>query len=73
MKKYYKIDKTNRDSRLELEEHTLEDLKAYFTIDNEDYSNIDRIAEVEDIYDLREFLEKEAEGMAVPYEFVEVE
>lgn len=73
MKKYHMIDKTERNTREELKMWTLEELKAYFTIDDEDFSNADKMDKVQDIDDLENLLREEADGMEVHYEFEEVE
>lgn len=71
-KKYYMIDKRNRRVSTEMKEYTLEELKEYFTYDDGEISNVERMTEVKDIDDLMELLEEEAAGMAVPYAFTEV-
>lgn len=70
--KYRMIDKRTRNSREELKEYTLEELKAYFTIEDDEISNVEEMAKVQDIDDLVDLLEREAAGMEQPYIFEEV-
>lgn len=70
MKKYYIIDKRERNAEAEAKAYTFEELKNYFQ-PPEDFSQelIEEWENIEDLDDLREFLEHEANGMAQPYEF----
>ena len=70
MKKYYIIDKRDRNAESEAKAYTFEELKACFQ-PPEDFPEelIEEWESIEDLYDLREFLEHEAGGMAQPYEF----
>ena len=70
--KFYMIDTRVRNLYDQMKEYTIEELKEYFTINDGEISNVDRIAEIKDIYDLVDFLEEEAEGMEIPYHFIEV-
>ncbi len=75
MKKYNMVDKRCRDSREELKEYTLEELKEYFKPDDPDYSEyeeeLEKWKKIRDIDDLVSFLEWQANGMAQPYTFSE--
>ena len=70
MKKYYIIDKRDRNAESEAKAYTFEELKACFQ-PPEDFPEelIEEWENIEDLYDLREFLEHESNGMAQPYEF----
>lgn len=72
MKKYRMIDLSERNTRAELKAYTLNELKAYFTVDSDEYSNVAKMSKVNDILDLEELLKEEADGMALNYEFEEV-
>ena len=70
MKKYYIIDKRERNAESEAKAYTFEELKASFQ-PPEDFPEelIEEWEEVAGLYDLREFLEHEAGGDMQPYEF----
>jgi hypothetical protein len=70
MKKYYIIDKRERNAESEAKAYTFEELKACFQ-PPEDFPEelIDEWESIADLYDLREFLEHEANGMEQPYTF----
>lgn len=70
MKKYYIIDKRDRNAESEAKAYTFEELKNYFQ-PSKDFPEelIDEWENVADLYDLCEFLEHEAGGMEQPYEF----
>ena len=70
MEKYYIIDKRDRNAEAETKAYTFEELKACFQ-PPEDFPEelIEEWENIADLYDLREFLEHEAGGMAQSYEF----
>ena len=70
MKKYYIIDKRDRNAEAEAKAYTFEELKACFQ-PPEDFPKelIKEWENAADLYDLREFLEHEAGGMEQPYTF----
>lgn len=70
MKKYYIIDKRDRNAEAETKPYTFEELKACFQ-PPEDFPEelIEEWENVADLYDLREFLRHEAGGDVQPYEF----
>lgn len=67
---YHIIDKRERNAEAEIKAYTFEELKACFQ-PPEDFPEelIDEWENVADLYDLREFLEHEADGMEQPYTF----
>lgn len=67
---YYIIDKRDRNAEAETKAYTFEELKACFQ-PPEDFPEelIEEWENVADLYDLREFLEHEADGMEQPYSF----
>ena len=67
------IDENNRNVWEKLKEYTLEELKEFFTTDNKEYSNVEKMKFVKDIDDLEELLAEEYDGMRVPYRFEVVE
>ena len=67
------IDENNRNAWEKLKECTLEELKEFFTTDNKEYSNVEKMKSVKDIEDLEELLAEEYDGMRVPYRFEVVE
>lgn len=73
MEKYIMIDDNNRNAWEKLKEYTLEELKEFFTTDNKEYSNVERMKSVKDIDDLKELLAEEYNGMRVPYKFEKIE
>lgn len=73
MKRYRMIDKRDRDTHEELKEYTLQELKEYFEPNKEDFPELHKLWEqVKNLYDLKEYLKAEADGMKVPYEFEEM-
>lgn len=70
MKKYYIIDKRDRNAESEAKAYTFEELKACFQ-PPEDFPEelIDEWENAADLYDLREFLRHEADGDMQPFEF----
>lgn len=70
MKKYYIIDKRDRNAESETKAYTFEELKNCFQ-PPEDFPEelIEEWESIADLYDLREFLEHEAGGMEQPYSF----
>ena len=67
------IDENSRNAWEKLKEYTLEELKEFFTTDNKEYSNVEKMKSVKDIEDLEELLAEEYDGMRVPYRFEAVE
>ena len=67
------IDENNRNVWEKLKEYTLEELKEFFTTDNKEYSNVEKMKSVKDIDDLEELLAEEYDGMRVPYRFEVIE
>lgn len=67
---YYIIDKRSRNAATEAKAYTFEELKTCFQ-PPEDFPEelIEEWENVADMYDLREFLEHEADGMEQPYTF----
>lgn len=74
-KKYNIIDKRERCSTSELIEYTIEELKEAFKCNEEDFpiQLKEELENVEDIFDLENYLKNEYAGMEVPYIFMEVE
>lgn len=67
---YYIIDKRDRNAESEAKAYTFEELKACFQPpENFPEELTEEWENIEDLYDLCEFLEHEANGMAQPYEF----
>ena len=74
MKKFRLIDKRERNANEELKEYTFEELKTYFEPNKEDLpEDWEEWSKIEKLFELEKFLEFEAQGMAVPYEFEEIE
>ena len=74
MKRFRMIDKRERNAKQELKQYTFQELKAYFEPNKEELlKSWEDWSEIKDLYDLEKYLENEAEGMNVPYEFEEVE
>ncbi len=75
--KYYIIDKYERNARGELKKYTFEEVKNFFKPSEEgsdDYPNLlEKWNDVQDLFDLRDFLEFEADGMEVHYEIISEE
>lgn len=67
------IDENNRNAWEKMKEYTLEELKEFFTTDNKEYSNVEKMKSVKDIDDLEELLAEEYDGMRVPYRFEVIE
>lgn len=67
---YYIIDRRDRNAEAEAKAYTFEELKACFQ-PPEDFPEelTEEWENIEDLYDLREFLEHEANGMEQPYTF----
>lgn len=73
IKKYHIIDLSERNAREELKEYTFEELKGYFEPNKEELpEDWELWAQVQDLFDLENFLETEADGMAVHFKFEEV-
>lgn len=72
MPKFHIIDLDHRDAREELKEYTLQELKKYFEPNADDLPrHHEKWEEVEDIDDLREYLDFEADGMRQHYKIEE--
>lgn len=65
--KYHIIEKHNRNAREELKSYSFEELKDFFEPNEEFEESHSEWEEIEDLFDLREFLEHEADGMEVEY------
>lgn len=72
MKKYHIIDTSSRDVHSELKEYTFEELKNYFKPNEEFAEHLEKWEEIEDLFDLEEYLRFEADGMRVNYIIEEV-
>ncbi len=71
--KYHIIDLSARNAREELREYTFEELKNFFEPDKEELPEDWKAwAQVQDLFDLEEFLEVEADGMEVHFKFEKV-
>ena len=72
--KYRIIDVNERNAASNLKEYTLEQAKAFFEPDEDDLPGYhEKWEEIEDVDDLREYLEWEAAGMSQHYKIEEVE
>lgn len=69
MKTYHIIDKSNRNTKAELIHYTFEQLKEFFKPDLELNEDVEEWKKIQDLYDLEEYLKKQACGMEQPYEF----
>lgn len=65
--KYHIIEKHNRNAREELKSYSFDELKDFFEPNEEFEESHSKWEEIEDLFDLREFLEHEADGMEVEY------
>lgn len=65
--KYHIIEKHNRNAREELKLYSFDELKDFFEPNEELDESHSEWEEIEDLFDLREFLEHEADGMEVEY------
>ena len=65
--KYHIIEKHNRTAREELKSYSFDELKDFFEPNEEFEESHSEWEEIEDLFDLREFLEHEADGMEVEY------
>lgn len=65
--KYHIIEKHNRNAREELKSYSFDELKDFFEPNKEFEESHSEWEEIEDLFDLREFLEHEADGMEVEY------
>lgn len=65
--KYHIIEKHNRNAREELKLYSFDELKDFFEPNEEFEESHSEWEEIEDLFDLREFLEHEADGMEVEY------
>lgn len=65
--KYHIIEKHNRNAREELKSYSFDELKNFFEPNEEFEESHSEWEEIEDLFDLREFLEHEADGMEVEY------
>lgn len=65
--KYHIIEKHNRNAREELKSYSFDELKDFFEPNEELDESHSEWEEIEDLFDLREFLEHEADGMEVEY------
>ena len=71
--KYNLIDLTERNAAAELKKYTFEELKNFFEPNEEELPDEwDKWSQIDDLYDLKEYLAFLAQGMAVHYEFEEV-
>ena len=74
MKTYHIIDTRHRDVRGELKHYTFEQIKEYFKPNKDDFPQLyTKWEKTLDIYDLKEYLDYEADGMEQPYIFEEDE
>lgn len=74
MKKFRVIDKRERNAKEELKEYTFKELKTCFEPNKEDLpEDWEEWNKIEDLFELEKFLEFEAQGMAIPYIFEEIE
>lgn len=64
---YHIIEKHNRNAREELKSYSFDELKDFFEPNEEFEESHSEWEEIEDLFDLREFLEHEADGMEVEY------
>ena len=65
--KYHIIEKHNRNAREELKSYSFDELKDFFEPNEEFEESHSEWEEIEDLFDLREFLEHEADGMEAEY------
>jgi hypothetical protein len=71
--KYNLIDLTERNTAAELKKYTFEELKNFFEPNEEELPDEwDKWSQIDDLYDLKEYLSFLAQGMAVHYEFEEI-
>lgn len=71
--KYNLIDLTERNASAELKKYTFEELKNFFEPNEEELPDEwDKWSQIDDLYDLKEYLSFLAQGMAVHYEFEEI-
>lgn len=68
--RYHIIDKSERNVRAELKELTFREVKNFFEPDKELAEYHERWEKINDLYDLREYLEYDADGIEVNYEIV---
>ena len=77
MKTYHIIDRRHRDSRSELKHYTFNELKAQFEPSEEEKQDFPEMfgkwQKIQDLLDLVDFLEEQADGMAQPFDFEEDE
>lgn len=73
VKTYHIIDKRGNDSRSELKHYTFDELKAQFEPSEDEKQDFPEVFEkwkkIQDLFDLEEFLEDQADGMEQPYTF----